>query len=446
MLDSAAQEALAQRVLAYSPAAQTEVTVSGEDFGLTRFARNAIVQNVGRRQTTVRVRAVVDGRVGIAETNELADGALRAAVERACALARLAPRDDDFPGLAAAPRVPQPPGAAFAATAAASPELRAQLAAEAFAVAERDGLWCAGYAMTAHRALTVANSCGTLTTFESTDAALNVKQNAADSTGYAERYSNDVGDLDAAHVAGIAAEKALASRAPVAVEPGPWTVILEPAAFGELLSYLSDHFSAQAYDEGSSFLSAGLGERYAGEAVTIVDDHAHPLAVGMPFDFEGTPTARVPLLDGGLGAGIVTDRYWARKLGRANTGHAVAVSDTASDGPQPRNLVVMPGSQSTARLIAQTERGLLVSRLWYVRNVDQRQTIVTGMTRDGTFLIEDGKLTRGVANMRFNQSILAALSRAELSAELSRTARYTYGMVVPAAKIEDFRFTSGTEF
>ncbi len=230
------------------------------------------------------------------------------------------------------------------------------------------------------------------------------------------------------------------------MEPGPWTVILEPAAFGELLSYLTAHFSAQAYDEGSSFLSAGLGARYAGEEVTIVDDHAHPLAVGMPFDFEGTPTARVTLLDAGIGAGIVTDRAWAHRLARPNTGHAVAVSETETGGPQPRNLVVMPGSKSTAELIAQTERGLLVSRLWYVRNVDQRRTIVTGMTRDGTFLIEAGKLTRGVANMRFNQSILAALRRPELSAELSRTARYTYGMVVPAAKIEDFHFTSGTAF
>jgi PmbA protein len=446
MLDSAAQEALAQRVVALSPAAQTEVTVSGEDFGLTRFARNAIVQNVGRRTTTVRVRAVVEGRVGIALTNDLADAGLRAAVERACALARLAPRDDAFPGLGTAPRTPQPPGAFRASTAAAAPELRARLAADVFAVAERDGLWCAGYAKTSHEALTVANSCGTLTTFEGTGAALNVKQNAADASGYAERYSNDVADLDAARVAGIAAEKALASRAPVAVEPGPWTVILEPAAFGELLSYLTAHFSAQAYDEGSSFLSAGLGARYADEGVTIVDDHAHPLAVGMPFDFEGTPTARVTLLDAGIGAGIVTDRYWAHELARPNTGHAVAVSETETDGPQPRSLVVMPGGKSTAQLIAETERGLLVSRLWYVRNVDQRRTIVTGMTRDGTFLIEAGKLTRGVANMRFNQSILAALRRPELSAELSRTARYTYAMVVPAAKIEGFRFTSGTAF
>ncbi len=445
MLDSAAQEALAQRVVAASPAAQTEVTVRGEDFGLTRFARNAIVQNVARLQTEVRVRAVVDGRVGLAATNDLGDEALRAAAERACALARLVPRDEDFPGLSRAPRVPQPPGAAFASTAAASPDLRARMAGDVFAVAEREGLWCAGYAKTSRELITIANSSGTLATFEGTDAALNVKQNAADSTGYAERYANDVGEIDAAAVARVAADKALASRSPVAVEPGPWTVILEPAAFGELLSYLSDHFSAQAYDEGSSFLSAGLGDRYAGEAVTLVDDPAHPLAVGMPFDFEGTPTQRVTLLDAGRGAGIVTDSYWAHKLGRPNTGHAVAVSDQAH-GPQPRAIVVLPGAKSTAQLVAQTERGLLVSRLWYVRNVDKRQTIVTGMTRDGTFLIEDGKLTHGVANMRFNQSILEALRQAEFSCELSRTGRYTYGMVVPAVKIAGFRFTSGTEF
>ncbi len=445
MRDSAAQETLARRILELSPAAQTEVTVRGEDFGLTRFARNAIVQNIGRATTTVQIRAVVDGRVGIAATNDLADAALRAAAERACAMARLAPRDEDFPGLAEAPRVPEPPGAAFASTAAAAPDLRARMAGDVFAVSERDGLWCAGYARTSAELTTIANSCGTLATFLGTEAGINVKQNAADASGYAEQYSNDVGDIDATRTASVAAEKALASRAPVAVEPGPWTVILEPAAFGELLTYLVDHFSAQAYDEGSSFLSGGLGQPYAGAGVTMVADQAHPLAVGMPFDYEGMPTARVPLLEGGIGAGIVTDRYWAHKLGRPNTGHAVAVSD-AGDGPLPRTVVMLPGSKSTAQLIAETKHGLLVSRLWYVRNVDKRQTIVTGMTRDGTFLIEDGKLTHGVANMRFNQSILEALRQVELSSELSRTGRYADAMVVPAAKIEAFRFTSGTEF
>jgi predicted Zn-dependent protease len=230
----------------------------------------------------------------------------------------------------------------------------------------------------------------------------------------------------------------------VQVEPGAWTVILEPPAFSEFLALLMQHFSAQALDEGSSFLRAGLDRMYFGENVNIVDDYAHPLAVGMPFDFEGTPKTRVALVESGMARNVVTDAYWARKLNLPNTGHALPAP--GEDGPQATNVVVLPGSKSTAQLIAETKRGLLVSRFWYIRTVDQRKATITGMTRDGTFLIEDGKLTHGVRNMRFNQSILEALRNAEFSCELARAGGYVFGMVVPTAKVTGFRFSSGTEF
>ena len=250
--------------------------------------------------------------------------------------------------------------------------------------------------------------------------------------------------LRGAAVGGVAADKAVRSHDPQPVDPGQWTAIFEPAAFGELLAYLLDHFSARSFDEGSSFLSDGLGRQYAGDNVTLLDDYTNPAAPGMPFDFEGSPRQLVPLLENGIGRGIVTDSYWAAKLQRENTGHAGPHGGT--EGPRPVNAALQPGAKSLEQLIAETKRGLLVSRLWYIRPVDRRRTIVTGMTRDGTFLIEDGKVTRGVRNMRFNQSILETLRAAEFSSAPARTVSFNYSIVTPAAKVAGFHFTSTTDF
>lgn len=438
------REALAQRILGFAGDAQAEVLVSDEDMGLTRFTHNAIHQNLASLDTSVRVRTIADGRTGVAATNDLSDAALRATVGRALEIAALAPRDDAFPGLGKNSQVPAPARAYIPATAEASPALRAQIAAGIIASAERSALWAAGYATTGRSGLTIANSSGTLVSFDGTTCALNVKQNGADSTGFAEQVANDVAELNGRLSGEVAAQKALTSAAPVAVDPGPWTVILEPAAFGELLSYLTDHFSAQSFDEGSSFLSDGLERSYAGENVTIADDFAHPLHAGMPFDFEGYPTRQLPLLAAGVARNVVTDSTWAKRLGRENTGHGLPAP--SASGPEPRYLVMSGGPKSVEQLIEETPRGLLVTRFWYIRPVDQRRTIVTGMTRDGTFLIENGKIAGGVRNMRFNQSILEALRHAEFADRQYRSAGYSYSIVVPAVKIEGFRFTSSTAF
>jgi PmbA protein len=444
MLDREGREQLAQRVLAYSPAEETEVVVWSDDAGLTRFTHNAVHQNVASQNVSVRIRAVTDHRVGIAVTNELSAQALEETARRAFELARFAPRDDAFPPFVHSPRAETPHGAFFAATAQTAPERRAHLVSQVFSVSETEALWAAGYVATSCTGVTVANSAGTLSSFEGTDASINVKQNAPNSTGFAQHVSHDIENINATHIAAVAGAKAQESHNPTAVEPGAWTVILEPPAFSEFLAYLTGHFSAQALDEGWSFLRGGLSKNYFSENVSIVDDYTHPLAIGMPFDFEGTPKARVPLVEAGVAGNVVTDAYWARKLNIPNTGHALMAPNPA--GPQPGNVVVLPGTKTTADLIAQTERGLLVSRFWYIRTVDQRKAIITGMTRDGTFLIEGGKVTRGVRNMRFNQSILDALGNAEFSCELARVGNYDFSMVVPTAKIQNFRFSSGTEF
>jgi len=309
---------------------------------------------------------------------------------------------------------------------------------------EANDLRAAGYASTARSGVTIANSRGTRASFDGTTAALNVKATGPDATGYAEALATDVAAIDATAVARVAADKARASAAPIAVDPGSWTVVLEPAAFGELFSYLTGNFSAQTIAEGSSCFAAGIDRPYACEAVTVAEDPGHPLAPGMPFDWEGAPTRRTILLERGVLRGCLTDAAWAAKRGTANTGNALPAPNPY--GPQAMHVVVAPGTRALADLIASTERGLLVSRFWYIRPVDQRKTIVTGMTRDGTFLIENGRIAGGVKNLRFNQSILEALGRCEFSSEQRRTGGYGYETVVPGARIEGFRFTGATAF
>lgn len=443
-MDSAQREALADRALSFSSADQTEVLVIAQHSELTRFTHNAVHQNVAGIDEAVRVRAILGGRTGVAATNVLDEGGLRDAVERAIAMAKLAPPDPGVAQLPAGGATETPAGAYVGSTAAATPELRAQMCEAIFRVAEARDCWCAGFTTTSTSGVTVVNSAGARASFDGTDAGVNVKMNAADSSGFGEAYSTDVSRIDAAAVASVAADKARATAEPVAVDPGEWTVILEPAAFGELLAYLGDHFSAQSFDEGSSFLSDGLDRQYLGENVTMRDDYAHPLAPGMAFDYEGQPTQRLTLVDRGVAKTVVTDSYWAHKLQRPNTGHALPAPNAC--GPQASHLVVEPGSHSLQELISGTKRGLLISRFWYIRTVDQKQAIVTGMTRDGTYLIEDGRLSGGVKNMRFNQSIINALKRCEFSSELRRTGSYSYSLIVPAAKIEGFTFSSGTAF
>jgi predicted Zn-dependent protease len=443
-VDKGSREALAQRVLGFSNADQTEAIVWRENSALTRFTRNMVHQNVAQADVSVRVRAIIGKRTGVATTNVLDDAALRDAVSRAIEMAKLAPEDPELPQLPSGGQTQVPQGAYVDQTAHATPQMRAQMCDVMFKTAEHNGYWCAGYVTTGATGVTIANSSGTLASFDGTDSGVNVKMNAEDSSGFAEGYDADVTRLDAQAIGSTSARKAKESKRPRSVDPGEWTVILEPAANGELFAYLADHFSAQSFDEGSSFLSEGLDKLYLGENVTISDDYAHPLNPGMPFDYEGHPTQRLTLVENGVAKSIVTDSYWASKLGRENTGHALPAPNAY--GPQASHVVVSPGSKPVAELIAETARGLLVTRFWYIRTVDQKKAIVTGMTRDGTFLIENGEIAGGVRNMRFNQSIIEALRNCEFSNALHRTGGYSYSLVVPAAKINGFTFSSGTEF
>ncbi len=435
---------VARRVLARSQADATEVTVTAGFQGLTRFTREAVTHNIDRTERAIRIRAIVDGRIGIAATNAFDDAALDVAVRRAAEIARFAPRESIPPQLAHDAVAAAATPAYVAATAAATPAERARLAAAMFAHAATNELWSSGYATTAHDGTTIVNSNGVCASFDGTDAGANIKMNATDATGFAEAYSPDVDVLDGDAIGLRAAGIALRTRRPIGVEPGDWTVILSPAAAGELLRFVTQHFSAETYSDGSSFISGKLGTAVVGSNVTILDDCTHALNPGMPFDAQAVSKQRIELVRNGVATDIVTDSTWAARLNRRNTGHALPAPNVG--GPQSNSTVVEPGPKSLETLVAETQRGLLITRLWYVRSVDQRTLLLTGMTRDGTFLIENGKLQGGVHNMRFNASMIAALADCELADTQMRTGGYHYSLVTPAIKFPRFHFASASPY
>jgi len=296
--------------------------------------------------------------------------------------------------------------------------------------------------------LAFANSRGVFAFQPETYSQFTCTVRSGNSSGWVDRHRRGVRALDAAALGRVAIEKAERSRDPGAIEPGRYTVVLEPNAVAELVMFLGVlGFGAQAEQEGRSFMAGKLGSRITGERVTIVDDPYDARAFGRPFDFEGTPRQRVPLIERGVARGVVHDRRTAKQAGVESTGHASP--PPATDGPLPYSLVLSSGDQSLEQLIASTERGILVTRFWYNRVVDPKQTLITGMTRDGTFVIENGVLTRGLRNLRFNESVLGVLERADAWGRDAEPTVFDYVgncVVAPALRVRDFRFTGVSPF
>jgi len=436
---------ITDRILACSQADQTEVVITVQDSQLTRFANSAIHQNVAERNTRVNVRAVVGKRIGVASTNDLSPGALQRVVETAVAIAQLQPENPDFISLPG-PTAITPVDAFDEATAAFTPQARAQAVDVICRQAMAEGLVAAGAFSTTVYELAVVNSLGVFAYHPSTEAELNTVTMSDDSSGYAAQVATRAADLDAESLGREAVDKALRSRNPRALEPGRYTVILEPYAvqdFLNLFSYLG--FGAQAVQEGRSFMAGRFGERIMSEAICIWDDGLDLHGLPLPFDFEGQPKQRVDLIRHGVAAAVVYDSYTAGKEGKQSTGHALPPPNTY--GPLPLNLFMASGQATLEDMIASTERGLFVTRFWYTRPVHPRLVIVTGMTRDGTFLIERGEIAYPVKNLRFTQSYLDALAQVEL---VGRERRLLSGLgggdCVPALKLSEFTFTGVTEF
>jgi len=294
----------------------------------------------------------------------------------------------------------------------------------------------------------VANRRGVFVSQPETYSNFTCTVRSQNSSGWVDRHRRDARALDVATLGQIAIEKAERSREPQPIEPGPYTVVLEPAAVAELVSFLASlGLGAQAEQEGRSFMAGRMGQAITGGRATLIDDPFDPRAFGKPFDYEGTPRRRVVLVENGIARAVVHDRRTAKKAGVESTGHACP--PPASEGPLPYSLVLTGGDQSVPDIVAATERGILVTRFWYCRVVDPKKTVVTGMTRDGTFLIERGRLVRGLRNLRFNESVLEVLRRADgWGRELEPTVfDYSYNCVVaPALRVPEFNFTGVSPF
>lgn len=401
---------IAETVLEASRADQTEVEVFAGDSALTRFANNYIHQNVEQSDVDVRVRSVIGKKIGIASTNDISEDALARVAARSYELAQHQRENEDFRSLPG----PAPVTVAEAwvdATARCGPEERAAVVAEICEPSAKAGLTAAGAFHTSAHEIALANSLGVFAYHRETQADVNTVIMSQTSSGYAARVSKDIAEIDGQVIAQEALDRTLRSVNPRRIEPGEYEVILEPYAVVDLLdffSYLS--FGALPFIEKRSFMSGRIGEKLMDDSISIWDDGHAPDGLPMPFDFEGVPKQRVSFIEQGVARGVVWDSYLAGKQGgdARSTGHALPAGNTI--GPLPLNMYMAPGDASRDEMVRDVKRGLWVSRFWYTRTVHPLNVVVTGMTRDGTFLIEDGQVVGPVQNMRFTQGYVEALN------------------------------------
>lgn len=438
---------IADRVLellaGHAAGAEADVHVLAADDALTRFAASFVHQNVAEEDLRVRLRVAVDGRWAIANTNRVDAGSLATLVRSTVDAARHRPVDPAFPGMA-------PPGAAAAAgnwdpaTSAATPDQRAALVADF--IAATGGLEAAGYVATSAERAAYANTAGQRLAGQVTSAALDGIARTGSSDGVARHSSVRLADLSGTEAGAAAAAAARTAAEPTDLEPGDYEVVLEPACVANVLQFLGQHgFNGRAVAEGRSFVE--LGADQFDPVIDLWDDATDALSVSLPYDADGTPRRRVDLVRAGVTSAVLHDRRTAAAAGTGSTGHAVLGAE--GWGPFPTDLRLRPGDGGTAAdLAARMERGLLVSDFWYTRILDPRTTVVTGLTRNGVWLVEDGKVVRPVRNLRFTQSYVDALGPGAVRAVGSVTGalpdRWTGGVyVVPGLHLARWHFTGG---
>jgi PmbA protein len=454
------------RIKKLSSADEVEVLISGGRFALTRFANNVIHQNVEDQNHVVSVRTVFGGRTARAFTNKFDDESLRGVVASSENLARVQHPDLDLlpmPDSREAGEGESPaatlafPTRYFAETASITPQLRADGVKKIVDVAHKHKLTSAGIYSSSESVEGIFNSRGLSKWHGQTLAEVSITMLGGDSSGWQKANSPDVANLDPLRLADTAAQKALDSAKPKEIPAGKYTVIFEPAAVLDIAGFMFFDYSGMAILDQRSFLSGRIGTQLFGENITIWDDVTHPLQTGAPFDGEGMRRQRVPLVEKGIVQRVVYARATAERMKRSEykdkvgpieaSGHGFALPNEMGEMPLNIVFVAPTDPQTLAQMIASTERGVLVTRLWYIREVDAYEKIVTGMTRDGTFLVENGRVAGGVRNFRFNQSLIHMLCNVEAMSVPGRSCgEESFDMVVPAMKVRDFNFTEVTKF
>ena len=435
-------QAVLDKAMALFKGGDADFCLSFKETGLTRFANNGIHQNVSDSDAQLHVRAVAGQRLGRAVTNDLSDPGVAKAVEQARQAALLVPEDPDFPGLPE-PTDPQLVDSYDAETASCSPEARAKTVALVCRKAEASSLTASGAFRTGTQETAVASTRGVSAYHASTFTALIITTMSDSSSGWAKGGSWRVSDIDAEALAGEAIDKAIQGLNPQRIEPGNFTVVLDHYAVDDILAALSLYgMSAQSVQEGRSWMNGVLGQRAMSPQVTIWDDGLDLAGWPVPFDAEGVPRQKIHMVKEGVVGSPVHNCYTAAKEGKASTGHQW----TSAGGPMASNLFMKPGEETLEQMIASTSRGLYVTRFYYTRLMHSRGCVMTGMTRDGTFLIEDGRISHPVKDLRFTQSYVEALASVEAIGDSAKLLLNEHGFSTrtPKLKLGRFNFTGVT--
>jgi len=440
LLSSEQARALADRVLKLSTADETRVNITSEWSGNTRFADSSITTSGGVTNVSVRVTATIGRRRASATTNVLDEQSLKRTVDLAISLARLSPEDPELmPELG--PQTYPLIRAFVERTADLDPEVRNAAVKRAVDAATAAGkpagtVFTAGFLRANANAVAVATSRGLFAYHQNTDAAFSMTSRTPDGTGsgWAAAGARDWSRIDPVSIGRVAAQKAVASRNPQAISPGLYTAVLEPQAVNDLVPLLANALIARSADEGRSpFSKAGggnrIGEKVVDDRVTLYSDPADPLLLGRPFDLEGLPVGRTVWIEKGVLKNLAYSRFWAQKQG-------------VEPIPLSGGLALTGGTKSTEDVIAGCERGILVTHFFYIRSLDPRTVLQTGLTRDGVFLIEKGRITRALKNFRWNESPLLMLNRLE---DIGRSELTEAGQMMPALRIRDFNFASSSD-
>jgi predicted Zn-dependent protease len=453
-------EAIARKVLSFATADETRVTITSSANGNMRFAVNQASTSGDNYDNVITVRSAFGKRSASSATNSRDDASLKAVVQRAEALAKLAPEDPEaLPELGAQTFTPSP--AAWSdATASLEAAGRAAAVNAITSVSKGANLVSTGFLDIGASVFAVANNKGLFGYHRQTAAALTTTVRTADGTGsgWAGASTNDFSKIDPGALGRRAADKARRSTNAVAIEPGRYTVVLEPTAVGNLVQLIAGALDARSADEGRSFFSkpgggTKIGMKVLDERVTLVSDPLDPDTPGATFSPDGLPLSRRVWIEKGVLKTLNYDRFWAQKQGvQPNAGAAGGRGGGGGGGGGGAGggLKMLGDNHSLEDLIASTERGILCTRFWYIRGVDQRTILFTGLTRDGTFLIEKGKVTRPVKNMRWNESPIFLLNNLEMLGRAERVNSSESGsaggaIVMPSVKARDFNFTSASD-
>jgi predicted Zn-dependent protease len=437
---------LLKKMVQESSADQTEAILLTEDSSLTRFAVSAIHQHVAEKNQTIVLRVVLGKRIAVVTTNILKLSSIKKFLKKAISLAKVLQPNDEFISLPGPKRLHEI-NTFSKKMSRLTPDQKAKRIKSILTIANEKGLKASGAFSNGEVELAVVNSLGVEAYQKFSDLFVHLIVENENSSGYASVVTRDPDQLDTDALVQEAARKTVREE-PIQIEPGEYDVILEPYAVSELLSFLGYlGFHALAIQEGRSFFSNRLGEKMVDEKITIYDDGLDSDGLQVPFDFEGIPKKRVTFFERGVAKEVTYDSFTAGREGKESTGHGLIAPNTA--GPIPINLFMEGGESSLEEMIKSVQRGIYVTRFHYSNVVEPMKAVITGMTRDGTFLIKGGEITKPVKNLRFTESILKALSQVTAISKERRicsegtvySRRFVTGTVAPAMKIEGFNFS-----